>query len=134
MQLVVAGLALAAALSGRSAVAGDDAAAAGSPPNATAPAQVETKAAVPLPARANAFGMMPLDAKALAKRRGGADSLSDMQLKGVVSDNRAVNVTTGSNTISDGAFQGMSGLPMVVQNSGNNVLIQNATIVNVQVK
>ena len=46
----------------------------------------------------------------------------------------ASNVTTGSNVISDGAFAGIGGLPMVIQNSGNNVLIQNATIVNVQLK
>jgi hypothetical protein len=38
------------------------------------------------------------------------------------------------NVISDGAFSGSVGLPMVIQNSGNNVLIQNATIVNVQLK
>ena len=57
-----------------------------------------------------------------------------MKLRGVVADNRAVNVTTGNNAISEGAFANTSGLPMVVQNTGNNVLIQNATIVNVQVK
>lgn len=80
------------------------------------------------------LAMKPVDLKTLAGRRGGADVLNDMQLRGVVSDNRAVNVTTGSNVISDGAFAGTVGLPMVVQNTGNNVLIQNATIVHVQVK
>ena len=39
-----------------------------------------------------------------------------------------------TNTVSSGAFAGTAGLPMVIQNSGNNVLIQNATIVNVQIK
>ena len=43
-------------------------------------------------------------------------------------------LATGSNVIADGAFSGASGLPMVIQNSGNNVLIQSATIVNVQLQ
>ena len=67
-------------------------------------------------------------------RGGAADVYNDMQLKGVVADNQAINVTTGHNAITDGSFANASGVPMVVQNSGNNVLIQNATIVNVQVK
>ncbi len=75
-----------------------------------------------------------MDAKALAMRRGGADVVNDMLLKGVVAGNRASDLTTGNNVIADGAFTGTVGLPMVVQNSGNGVLIQNATIVNVQVK
>ena len=72
--------------------------------------------------------------RALAAQRGGAAALSVMKLKGLVADNQAINVVTGNNTISEGAFSGAAGLPMVIQNSGNNVLIQNATIVNVHVK
>ncbi len=85
---------------------------------------------------ASPFGtsVKPVDLKVLERRRGGTDVINDSKLKGVVSDNRAVNVTTGSNIITEGAFAGTQGLPLVVQNSGNNVLIQNATIVNVQVK
>ena len=83
---------------------------------------------------ANPMGVKALDLKALAKRRGAADVYNDMQLKGVVANNQAVNVATGNNAITDGSFSGAAGVPMVVQNSGNNVLIQNATIVNVQVK
>jgi len=75
-----------------------------------------------------------LDAKALATKRGGAEVVNDMLLKGTVADTRASNLTTGNNVIADGAFTGTVGLPMVIQNSGNGVLIQNATIVNVQVK
>lgn len=86
------------------------------------------------PSRANPLGVKPVDSKALERKRGGADVLNDLQLKGVVSDNRAINVSTGNNVIADGAFTGTVGMPMVVQNTGNNVLIQNATIVNVQVK
>ena len=52
----------------------------------------------------------------------------------MVAENEAHHLTTGSNAISDGAFAGASGLPIVVQNSGNNVLIQNSTILNLNVK
>jgi hypothetical protein len=84
----------------------------------------------------NPLGAKVVDINALAKQRGGTDpgTLSDMKLNGVVSNNSASNLTTGNNSISDGAFAGMSGVPLVVQNSGNNVLIQSATIINVQVK
>jgi hypothetical protein len=84
--------------------------------------------------RPNPLGLKPVDAKALAGKRGGADVANDMLLKGVVAGNRASDLTTGNNIIADGAFTGTVGLPMVIQNSGNGVLIQNATIVNVQVK
>ena len=70
----------------------------------------------------------------LANRRGGDRVFNDSRLKGVVADNKASNLTTGMNVISEGAFAGSTGMPTVIQNSGNNVLIQNATIVNVQVK
>jgi hypothetical protein len=75
-----------------------------------------------------------LDDDVLAENRGGAQ-LSDMKLEGVVAENNAVAIgATGTNVISQGAFANSTGVPMVVQNSGNNVLIQNATIVNVEVK
>jgi hypothetical protein len=80
------------------------------------------------------FGSKPIPAAALATKRGGDRVFNDAQLKGVVADNQAINVNTGMNVISDGAFAGSSGLSTVIQNSGNNVLIQNATIVNVQLK
>lgn len=84
--------------------------------------------------RRNPFGSKPVSADALASKRGGDGVFNESQLKGLVADNRASNLTTGSNAISDGALSGSVGLPMIIQNSGNNVLIQNATIVNVQLK
>lgn len=95
-----------------------------------APARAAGSAALP----STVFGARPLGNAVLAASRGGAQVISDMRLKGVVADNEAINVATGSNLISDGAFTNASGMPMVIQNSGNNVLIQNATIVNVQMK
>jgi hypothetical protein len=88
----------------------------------------------PTVVRPNPLGMKPVDPKSLTMTRGKADVVNDMLLKGVVADNRASNLTTGSNVISDGSFSGMVGLPLVVQNTGNGVLIQNATIINLQVK
>jgi hypothetical protein len=40
------------------------------------------------------------------------------------------SVTNGNNFVGDQAFSGVDGIPTVVQNSGNNVIIQNSTIVN----
>ena len=80
------------------------------------------------------LGGKVLDQRALAMFSGGMDVINDMKLKGIVSDNQAFNLTTGNNAITEGSFAGASGLPTVIQNTGNNVLIQNATIVNVQIK
>lgn len=93
-------------------------------------------AADPLPR--SGFGK-PLDAEGLDGQRGGAEvaatpPLSAIFANGTVADNRAVDVVTGSNSIRDGAFSNASGLPIVIQNTGANVLIQSATIVNVQLR
>lgn len=100
------------------------------------PVQASTPlATAPAPQRAGLLlSAKPVTADVLAANRGGAQTLNDIRLDGVVADNHAVNLATGSNTISDGAFANAAGLPLVVQNSGNNVLIQNATIVNLQLK
>jgi hypothetical protein len=104
------------------------------PAAAVAATQAPAPEAEPPVTRPNPLGAKPLDRHALAFKRGGTQVLNDMKLRGVVADNQASNLTTGNNLLSDGAFSGAAGLPMVIQNSGNNVLIQNATIVNVQVK
>jgi hypothetical protein len=59
---------------------------------------------------------------------------SNQTLTGTVSGDSASQVSTGNNTIAGGSFAGASGLPSVIQNTGNNVLIQNGVIVNVQLK
>lgn len=80
-----------------------------------------------------------LDATLLDDQRGGSDlgspvPLSGILTTGVVGENRAVDVVTGSNAIRDGAFSNASGIPVVIQNTGANVLIQNSTIVNLQIR
>jgi len=49
-----------------------------------------------------------------------------------MSDTEAKDNFSGSNVVSGSAFGSSAGLPTVIQNSGNNVLIQNATIVNIR--
>lgn len=86
------------------------------------------------PRQDNPFGE-PLSAQQLDELRGGFDVVkNEMQLGSTVTGNSAVNVLSGGNSIAEGAFANASGLPMVIQNSGSNVSIQNATIVNVQLK
>lgn len=43
-------------------------------------------------------------------------------------------LTTGINSIADGAFTNASGIVTVIQNSGNQVLIQNDMILNLWIK
>lgn len=74
-----------------------------------------------------------VDLAKLEHERGRADTvLNDTKLNGDVANNSAINVQTGSNTIDAGSFANMSGIPVVIQNSGANVLIQNATVINLQ--
>lgn len=76
----------------------------------------------------------PVSTETLAEQRGGDDEFvhNTIRVNGTVSDNTASNVVTGANSIAEGSFANSSGIMSVVQNTGANVLIQSATIVNVQ--
>ena len=76
----------------------------------------------------------PVSTETLAEQRGGDDEFvhNTITVNGTVTDNTASNVVTGANSIADGSFASSSGIMSVVQNTGANVLIQSATIVNVQ--
>ena len=77
----------------------------------------------------------PVSAQTLNTYRGGhVFQLSEANLSAQMSDNQASNNVTGSNIVSSQAFSGASGIPTVIQNSGNNVIIQNATILNLQMQ
>ena len=105
--------------------------------SASLPLQVSAESAdqqAKMPAN-EIFGSAAVDSRDLAISRGGTEvTLNDLKSNGVVSDNQASNLVTGSNWVTEGSFAGATGLATVVQNSGNNVLIQNATIINLQVK
>ncbi|MGH8117917.1 MAG: hypothetical protein ACREP0_03535 [Rhodanobacteraceae bacterium] len=75
-----------------------------------------------------------VDPAALAHLSGGTNVSESISINGSVSNTSTANVSTGMNWIGGGAFGNAAGLPMVIQNSGNSVLIQNATVVNVQVQ
>ena len=75
----------------------------------------------------------PIAPGALDAMRGGASTVeNDILVDGNVQDNTADHVLTGHNTVDTGSFAHASGISTVIQNTGANVLIQNATIVNVQ--
>jgi len=78
----------------------------------------------------------PLGTNDLDRQRGGADTriVNEQRLAATLSQNVASDLTTGNNAINDGSFLGASGFPMVIQNSGNNVIIQNSTILNLNLK
>ncbi len=84
--------------------------------------------------RHDAFGPA-VSESVLATHRGGADlHVNENNARATVQDNVARNVSTGNNVITESAFSNATGIPMVVQNSGNNVVIQNSTILNLQLK
>ncbi|WP_229679258.1 hypothetical protein [Dyella caseinilytica] len=86
------------------------------------------------PANVDGFGMA-VSAGTLEHYSGGSSLVqSNQNLTGAVTGNSASQVVTGTNSITGDSFAGASGLPSVIQNSGNNVLIQNGVIVNVQMK
>lgn len=98
------------------------------------PAGAEPLAVVGASAAESAFGT-PVPASQLADARGGSfHTENQMTLTGTTSGNSAQNVITGNNAIEAGSFDQMTGLPVVIQNSGANVLIQNAVIVNLQMQ
>ena len=85
----------------------------------------------PLPA---AFGQ-PTPVERLQAMTGGSETTNNINqqtLNGTMSETEAKNTISGGNVISGSAFDNAAGLPTVIQNSGNNVLIQNSTIVNVR--
>jgi len=73
--------------------------------------------------------------KALAAQRGGQSVIintNDLDAK--LHDNTAINTISGNNYITQDAFSHSTGLPIAIQNSGNNVLIQNSLILNLEMK
>lgn len=57
---------------------------------------------------------------------------SDVNQGATLSDNQLTAAETGSNVISSSAFSNLQGISTVIQNTGNNVIIQDNTTLNVQ--
>jgi len=97
-------------------------------------AAIAASAATATPSVDDRLGSALSDTR-LSAQRGGQDAqLSEIKAKSTVTDNSAHHLTTGTNTITEGAFGHVSGMPMVIQNSGNNVSIQNSTVLNLQLR
>lgn len=61
-------------------------------------------------------------------------TLNVSSISGKVENVSAVNTVSGNNSISEDAFNNTSGLVIAMQNSGNNVVMQNSTIVNINLQ
>ena len=85
------------------------------------------------PARETSLGRT-IHLDTLADMRGGAEEVvdNDILVNGRVEDNNANRVVTGNNNVTGGSFANSNGISTVIQNTGANVLIQNAMIVNVK--
>ncbi len=57
--------------------------------------------------------------------------VNDSQQNAVLTDNVLTNSVTGDNSISDNALSGASGITTVIQNTGNQVVLQANTMVNI---
>lgn len=90
--------------------------------------------ALAAPPQTAPFGA-PVSESTLSHYRGARDVTFNMQnTEGELYNNHATNTTSGNNQVSGQAFSGSNGFSTVVQNSGNNVIIQSATIVNVKLQ
>lgn len=81
----------------------------------------------------------PLPAAQLATARGtgGTEPVLNpitTTIRGAVGGNSAAGLATGNNVIQTGSFADASGMPVVIQNTGANVLIQNATVIHLELK
>lgn len=63
-----------------------------------------------------------------------AMQINDMKLNGQVAENALYSTTTGMNSISHDAFTNATGIATVIQNSGNQVVINNSLILNLYVQ
>lgn len=57
--------------------------------------------------------------------------VNDSEQNALLQNNTLNNAVTGDNLISDNALSGASGISTVIQNTGNQVIIQGTTMVNV---
>ncbi|WP_206604740.1 hypothetical protein [Kineobactrum sediminis] len=59
--------------------------------------------------------------------------LVNSNLDATLTDNTAINTFSGDNIIDGNSFSGASGIVSIIQNTGNNVIIQDSTVVNVSI-
>lgn len=78
----------------------------------------------------------PVALETLDQRRAGESrlELNLQETNATLQDNKAIHTVSGANYITGDAFRDASGFPVAVQNTGNNVIIQNAFIVNLDMQ
>ena len=79
---------------------------------------------------------LAVEDESLSEMRGAALSpevLGIAVFDAMSANNTSTGTISGGNIIDAGAFSQSSGLSTIIQNSGNNVLIQSATILNVNI-
>ncbi len=84
----------------------------------------------------------PLSSNTLDSLSGGEDLqignidmlLNNMNLRSQMEENRLVSTATGANVISNDAFSNANGISTVIQNTGNQVIINSALILNLRVQ
>ena len=59
----------------------------------------------------------------------GFQVVNDSVFNADISNNALNSGSTGDNAVNDSAFTNLSGFALIVQNSGNNVIIQNTTVI-----
>jgi hypothetical protein len=64
---------------------------------------------------------------------GVVDIINNTDLGATLTDNDASNSVTGFNVIDQGSFNDARGVFSIIQNTGNNVIIQDSTIITVTI-
>lgn len=83
---------------------------------------------------------LPMAQEALDERRAGDAGLElnfteiNQRTRATLEHNTAIATRNGANHISGDSFRDATGFPMAVQNTGNNVIIQNAVIINLDMQ
>ena len=82
------------------------------------------------------FDATPVGDKSLNELRGKSgivDVTSSAHLEAVLADNTVANSVTGNNVIDNNSSSDASGVFSVIQNTGNNVIIQDSTIITITI-
>jgi hypothetical protein len=74
----------------------------------------------------------PVGRDVLRRLRGGDQIDNSADVYGEVTGNTAFGTKGGGNAVAGRAFSGSAGINTLIQNTGTNVLIQNALVVNVR--
>jgi hypothetical protein len=81
----------------------------------------------------NEVKLRPLSEAELEAHSGGQATgfqvINDSVFNADISNNALDSGSTGDNAVNDSAFTNLSGLALIIQNSGNNVIIQNTTVI-----